>query len=152
MYTLSLHAALPICRVDGFLDCQGAAGRRDPDRLGLRGRRQHAHAGEDRRERSCEPEGGPRAFLLCHVVRSEEHTSELQSRFALVCRLLLEKKKHDRTCGRQPSHRLRPALPSLMFMCSPKPISPSVARHSTITRSTALEGRIRISSSPSPSW
>src|SRR5438445_7444369 len=28
-----------------------------------------------------------------HVVRSEEHTSELQSRQYLVCRLLLEKKK-----------------------------------------------------------
>src|SRR6266513_5858134 len=28
-------------------------------------------------------------------VRSEEHTSELQSRFDLVCRLLLEKKKHE---------------------------------------------------------
>src|SRR5438067_10620902 len=28
--------------------------------------------------------------------RSEEHTSELQSRFDLVCRLLLEKKKHNR--------------------------------------------------------
>src|SRR2546422_2358241 len=27
-------------------------------------------------------------------VRSEEHTSELQSRLHLVCRLLLEKKKH----------------------------------------------------------
>src|SRR5438309_2584278 len=30
-------------------------------------------------------------FLGC---RSEEHTSELQSQFHLVCRLLLEKKKH----------------------------------------------------------
>src|SRR5207249_9040361 len=29
------------------------------------------------------------------VLRSEEHTSELQSRFDLVCRLLLEKKKGD---------------------------------------------------------
>src|SRR5207249_5261790 len=29
--------------------------------------------------------------------RSEEHTSELQSRFDLVCRLLLEKKKKDQT-------------------------------------------------------
>src|SRR5207249_11036375 len=29
-----------------------------------------------------------------HVPRSEEHTSELQSRFDLVCRLLLEKKKN----------------------------------------------------------
>src|SRR2546422_8008597 len=28
-----------------------------------------------------------------HTVRSEEHTSELQSRLHLVCRLLLEKKK-----------------------------------------------------------
>src|SRR5699024_11705989 len=28
-------------------------------------------------------------------VRSEEHTSELQSRFDLVCRLLLEKKNHE---------------------------------------------------------
>src|SRR5258705_4272974 len=32
----------------------------------------------------------------CHTnVRSEEHTSELQSLRHLVCRLLLEKKKHD---------------------------------------------------------
>src|SRR2546429_5752177 len=29
------------------------------------------------------------------TLRSEEHTSELQSRLHLVCRLLLEKKKHD---------------------------------------------------------
>src|SRR5689334_23962258 len=30
------------------------------------------------------------------VLRSEEHTSELQSQFHLVCRLLLEKKKKNR--------------------------------------------------------
>src|SRR5438309_10385490 len=30
---------------------------------------------------------------MCNVMRSEEHTSELQSQFHLVCRLLLEKKK-----------------------------------------------------------
>src|SRR2546422_4799150 len=36
--------------------------------------------------------------LLKHRLRSEEHTSELQSRLHLVCRLLLEKKKkHQRT-------------------------------------------------------
>src|SRR2546430_8777652 len=35
------------------------------------------------------------------VLRSEEHTSELQSQSNLVCRLLLEKKKHH----------LRPSLP-----------------------------------------
>src|SRR5689334_24621288 len=31
----------------------------------------------------------------CPFDRSEEHTSELQSQFHLVCRLLLEKKKHE---------------------------------------------------------
>src|SRR2546422_4254931 len=31
------------------------------------------------------------------ILRSEEHTSELQSRLHLVCRLLLEKKKTDNT-------------------------------------------------------
>src|SRR5699024_3514178 len=40
-----------------------------------------------------------------HVPRSEEHTSELQSRFDLVCRLLLEKKKRrwkdDRVVARR---------------------------------------------------
>src|SRR5699024_12550824 len=38
-------------------------------------------------------------FLVCVgpvLPRSEEHTSELQSRFELVCRLLLEKKKYKR--------------------------------------------------------
>src|SRR2546425_8820075 len=36
----------------------------------------------------------------CHQVRvrSEEHTSELQSLAYLVCRLLLEKKKNKNTC------------------------------------------------------
>src|SRR3712207_8736984 len=33
-------------------------------------------------------------ILRIYIVRSEEHTSELQSRQYLVCRLLLEKKKH----------------------------------------------------------
>src|SRR2546422_4029789 len=36
-------------------------------------------------------DGTPEPFLQ---VRSEEHTSELQSRLHLVCRLLLEKKKN----------------------------------------------------------
>src|SRR3712207_6900779 len=35
-----------------------------------------------------------------HPVRSEEHTSELQSRQYLVCRLLLEKKNNHITCIR----------------------------------------------------
>src|SRR5699024_12831215 len=36
--------------------------------------------------------------------RSEEHTSELQSRFDLVCRLLLEKKKCDQAGANTPHH------------------------------------------------
>src|SRR3712207_7277718 len=36
---------------------------------------------------------GPREYFV-YPWRSEEHTSELQSRQYLVCRLLLEKKKH----------------------------------------------------------
>src|SRR5205809_682581 len=39
------------------------------------------------------PDGTP------NVVRSEEHTSELQSRLQLVCRLLLEKKKFKIALG-----------------------------------------------------
>src|SRR3712207_8334838 len=37
----------------------------------------------------------PHMFVDEALKRSEEHTSELQSRQYLVCRLLLEKKKHD---------------------------------------------------------
>src|SRR5437870_8316892 len=40
------------------------------------------------------------------LMRSEEHTSELQSRGHLVCRLLLEKKKRRRSHGRR--SRLEP--------------------------------------------
>src|SRR5256886_3506646 len=47
-------------------------------------------------------EGLPRKRYYggCEVVRSEEHTSELQSQSNLVCRLLLEKKKtkSKKTC------------------------------------------------------
>src|SRR3989442_12034015 len=39
--------------------------------------------------------------LVSLVARSEEHTSELQSRPHLVCRLLLEKKKAARTCNNE---------------------------------------------------
>src|SRR2546422_4450388 len=42
-----------------------------------------------------------------HKDRSEEHTSELQSRLHLVCRLLLEKKKKQKQQG----NRTRPTEP-----------------------------------------
>src|SRR5207249_9122898 len=42
----------------------------------------------------CSPPTGPATpSRSSRTSRSEEHTSELQSRFDLVCRLLLEKKK-----------------------------------------------------------
>src|SRR2546429_6591715 len=59
-------------------------------------------SGGDRRLRShatglgtaAEPVPRDREPVPLGRVRSEEHTSELQSRLHLVCRLLLEKKKH----------------------------------------------------------
>src|SRR2546426_12586776 len=70
IYTLSLHDALPISsRRRRGADCdQGRHGERDGPL-------------------------GARRDLLRHRLRSEEHTSELQSPCNLVCRLLLEKKK-----------------------------------------------------------
>src|SRR5690606_39666435 len=44
--------------------------------------------------RTCAVEGKRRRSSTERTGRSEEHTSELQSRENLVCRLLLEKKKH----------------------------------------------------------
>src|SRR5207253_9686279 len=72
IYTLSLHDALPIC---------GVAAEED---AGTRAR--HRIARDDRHVVLVE--------LDAEVAldRSEEHTSELQSRGHLVCRLLLEKK------------------------------------------------------------
>src|SRR5687768_17805739 len=53
-----------------------------------------------RKERSPQPRlheslDRPDVALLFFLARSEEHTSELQSRLHLVCRLLLEKKKFE---------------------------------------------------------
>src|SRR5207249_11384765 len=87
-YTLSLHDALPIYEslllpdLDQLL--QVFLRIRD---FGLRPRRleQPADAGRNQ-DRESER-------------RSEEHTSELQSRFELVCRLLLEKKKRTLCIG-----------------------------------------------------
>src|SRR2546429_5922342 len=62
---------------------------------------------------ACKVLGQLAAHELAHLavgqaVRSEEHTSELQSRLHLVCRLLLEKKKtQDKST---PSHTARTRL------------------------------------------
>src|SRR5439155_25256214 len=76
IYTLSLHDALPISGSQNVRDDAGEAGRRsDP------------HG-----ERRAGTDGDPTLTMRIGA-RSEEHTSELQSRGHLVCRLLLEKKK-----------------------------------------------------------
>src|SRR2546428_8244444 len=77
IYPLPLHDALPISL--------HAPPRSDPAR--------------------CDPGRATRRRLLLprHLSRSEEHTSELQSRSDLVCRLLLEKKKTQIT-QHAPSH------------------------------------------------
>src|SRR5438874_3316267 len=48
--------------------------------------------------------GDVRSAKFGSQARSEEHTSELQSRRDLVCRLLLEKKKRGAAGGRPPPH------------------------------------------------
>src|SRR5690349_24182032 len=76
IYTLSLHDALPIWDSSTARRCRP-------------GRRRTARRC---RTRSSERRGSGRAAAR-PAARSEEHTSELQSRRDLVCRLLLEKKK-----------------------------------------------------------
>src|SRR3712207_6911874 len=49
---------------------------------------------EDERDQAGPYKGAPGLLQERGEVRSEEHTSELQSRQYLVCRLLLEKKKN----------------------------------------------------------
>src|SRR5699024_12392873 len=81
LYTLSLHDALPICPVAASMPVLRAAERPPFSRwITLTRGSFWAQASH----RAGQPSGLP---------RSEEHTSELQSRFDLVCRLLLEKKK-----------------------------------------------------------
>src|SRR3712207_7906340 len=89
IYTLSLHDALPICSVRLVLPTSTCA--RMP-RLRVCTKRhvldyRGGGSGVGGHERCCH-------FTLPGGPRSEEHTSELQSRQYLVCRLLLEKKKN----------------------------------------------------------
>src|SRR5690625_6588792 len=54
--------------------------------------------------------GAQQVDLQAVALRSEEHTSELQSRGHLVCRLLLEKKNRRRIGGSLPRHHSRVRL------------------------------------------
>src|SRR2546426_4256329 len=73
IYTLSLHDALPICSLVWEGGSMKSICRTSTCAMGFSSERSRA--------------------VSCSGVRSEEHTSELQSPCNLVCRLLLEKKK-----------------------------------------------------------
>src|SRR5688572_31700026 len=88
IYTLSLHDALPIFKAIPSviyrrsigLDCSRVTGTGTSARPD----------GRSTRGAACLRRG----TLKRQSLRSEEHTSELQSQSNLVCRLLLEKKKN----------------------------------------------------------
>src|SRR5690606_39284597 len=91
---LSLHDALPISSARAWWKTTVMA------RPGLSTRAASWKAAVIRawyRSRSRPPTGSTTASWEGSVRRSEEHTSELQSRENLVCRLLLEKKKSQHT-------------------------------------------------------
>src|SRR5258707_7742269 len=84
IYTLSLHDALPIYHftVRSFItNLQDSAKAKAERQIDLKG---------------IAFDGG-KGIKEVAISRSEEHTSELQSRQYLVCRLLLEKKKNNRS-------------------------------------------------------
>src|SRR5690606_41665173 len=89
--TLSLHDALPICSTEHELCLLCRPGRAGAQG-GARGDRGGGESGHRAGQRSGR--GQRTGAAGC---RSEEHTSELQSRENLVCRLLLEKKKKMKT-------------------------------------------------------
>src|SRR3712207_7903004 len=79
IYTLSLHDALPICHLHAHRCAKLFLVAQVLDRfVNVPIKAQIADLGV--------------GLLAAHRQRSEEHTSELQSRQYLVCRLLLEKK------------------------------------------------------------
>src|SRR3712207_8680456 len=111
IYTLSLHDALPICgdrveRGEDRRDAHVAELAREPVQQVRRGgahadehersgvRQPHpSHGAHSERDQPAADNAGQPHAPDRH--RSEEHTSELQSRQYLVCRLLLEKKPHN---------------------------------------------------------
>src|SRR5690606_41927395 len=95
IYSLSLHDALPIFLYFGILNqlrrMVWLTAGVDDDRAMAAPMLEFDKAADTMNivRRVASRKGDP------NQVRSEEHTSELQSRENLVCRLLLEKKKHN---------------------------------------------------------
>src|SRR5690606_40763098 len=95
IYALSLHAALPIYHHDPVRRPRRAARAEGGDRAMTSALYDTPGPRARRRILLGSIVGGAliAAALAWMLLRSEEHTSELQSRENLVCRLLLEKKK-----------------------------------------------------------
>src|SRR5690606_41837659 len=90
IYTLSLHDALPIFPGIGdvyFIILLPAFCSNEDDAIRCSG---------SINGRSCRILQHGNGLNVLRIQRSEEHTSELQSRENLVCRLLLEKKKEKK--------------------------------------------------------
>src|SRR5690606_40259478 len=89
IYPLSLHDALPIC-------CRAGSAARTEVVLARSKICQEAISRMLSKwgvvEQKYDSSGDPMSLFSSVSARSEEHTSELQSRENLVCRLLLEKK------------------------------------------------------------
>src|SRR2546429_7137941 len=88
IYTLSLHDALPISAHSLWRSTRTTAVATKPKTT----------VSQPMLRSVCRPIEPPARS------RSEEHTSELQSRLHLVCRLLLEKKKNKRYKQRNTQH------------------------------------------------
>ena len=84
IYTLSLHDALPI-----------SINRSPVAKKALQPHHIHSVCASDTYRWVGNATGAANSACLSLDMRSEEHTSELQSRLHLVCRLLLEKKKKN---------------------------------------------------------
>src|SRR5690606_41320827 len=92
IYTLSLHDALPISSSK-----PNTRTVRLPLATSSRRHNRTAAPPSVTRQQSSTCRGQEtRGEFRTSSMRSEEHTSELQSRENLVCRLLLEKKKHTK--------------------------------------------------------
>src|SRR5258707_2029989 len=95
IYTLSLHDALPISLLGGEMREVGAA---SAESFGSRSK-----GFMDGPSGGGSLIAGPLSSFYEIAGRSEEHTSELQSRQYLVCRLLLDKKNENVKMRREDS-------------------------------------------------
>src|SRR5687767_14020807 len=89
IFRIVLGDARQLDRIDAAIHLRGLGLRVEHFCVALRIRGESA---ERRADHAAEARGELREVIAEEVVRSEEHTSELQSLAYLVCRLLLEKK------------------------------------------------------------